>query len=380
MHVNKHKDHFHPIIENMIIVAILFVVAHTIIEDLSQIYNWPHQTVLNLSIAGLFFDFLFTVEFIGRSIVSYKHGSLGQYIKYHRGWIDAISSVPLLLFVSGPTVILYLLGHTEAGIGVGFLSILKSAKAIRVTRILRLIRIIKIFGKIQNTDSTMTNRHVGIISTISVVTLVVVLVITQFLPFARIGDHNDYLENRQKEVEAFLRFDLDSEDHELLKQYIENSPANQDIISIKTTGGFVIYEHPDKNDLMWKAFNAGVPFQLGRDYKVILSYHLADAEHAKSNMIIFLSILGLILSFMFIYSKAFAQQVADPIFVMDKALREWEYNLAVKDNDHYHDDEIFQLARAFNVKWLPVKNQIRAFRKKNESESEKTILKMEDLF
>ena len=147
------QDHFPAWLENLIIVAILLVIAHTIIDDLSIVLNWSGRTRDIIMILGFTFDLFFTAEFVGRGIVSSRTTGFANYIKYERGWVDALSSVPLLLLVSGPAFVYYIIGAESDSAFVGFLSVLKTAKAIRVTRILRLIRIIKLFGKIQNTES-----------------------------------------------------------------------------------------------------------------------------------------------------------------------------------------------------------------------------------
>ncbi|MDH4199309.1 MAG: hypothetical protein OEV66_02925, partial [Spirochaetia bacterium] len=297
------KDHFPAVVENIIIVTIILVIIHTLMEDIGAVYNWPHTTMNILGVTGFLFDLFFTLEFTARSLVSQKRGHFEYYIKYQRGWVDGLSSIPLLLLVSGPAVILLLMGSGSDAMGFGFFSILKTAKAIRVTRILRLIRVLKLFGKIQNTDSPMTNRHMATISTISVVTLVMVLVITQITPFARIGDHEEYLNQRKTELTALTS--SGESNTSWLKEYFLKSEMNQDIIELKTKNGEVLFSNPDKENLMYKAYNNGKPVEIGDNFEAVISYFPADALHAKSNMIIFLAILGIILSVMFVYSRIF---------------------------------------------------------------------------
>jgi len=381
MRHEANRDHFPSIIENIIIVAIVCVIGHTIIEDLGAVYNWPHKTMATILVVGFFFDLFFSMEFIARALISKKRDEFGYYMKYQRGWVDALSSIPLLLLVSGPGVIMLLNGSEGDSFGMGFFSILKTAKAIRVTRILRLIRVLKLFGKIQNTDSNMTNRHMGTISTIAVVTLVMVLVVTQYMPFARVGDHEEYLQTRSKEITALLSVNSQEQPaSDWLKSYISSSEVNSDIIELRAIDGEVIFSNPNRENLIHKAYNGGKPIDVGGKYEVVLSYYPADALHAKSNMIIFLSILATIFSVMFLYSRIFVQQITDPIYVMNKGFRDWDYNLAVKDSENYSNEEVFELARTFNHRWLPLKNQIRAFRQKKKGGQEKSAIKMDDMF
>ncbi|RME92203.1 MAG: hypothetical protein D6767_03705, partial [Candidatus Hydrogenedentota bacterium] len=294
MQFHVHKDHFPAWLENIIIILILAVVVHTVLEDLALIYEWKHSTVVGLTIAGFLFDFLFTAEFVARSIISHKRGQLRLYIQYHRGWIDFLSSIPLLLFVSGPAVLVLMIGHEEAGATLGFLSVLKTAKAIRVTRILRLIRIVKIFGRIQNTDSIMTNRHVGVISTISVVTLVIVLVLAQLLPFIRMGDPHDYLKMRKQELASLLGGGEGAPSKNWILTQIRSNPENRDVVLLFDAKGKEIYRSPNYETLRWKLYNHGKKMAISEKYSVVLSHHIADGLHARENMIVFFSILGLI--------------------------------------------------------------------------------------
>lgn len=378
IHHEHSNDHFHPIIENLIILAIVLVIVQMLLEDFAAIFHWSHPTIVKLAIAGFIFDLLFSAEFVVRSIISNKRKSFGYYIRHQRGWIDFLSSFPLLLFVSGPAVFTYLYGAGEGGLALGFFMILKTAKAIRVARILRLIRVIKLFGKIQNTESVMTNRQVGIISTTSVVALIFVLAICQFLPFVRMGDQNDYLRGRIPELNAMLTFNFGAQSTEKLIEFISNNPKNSDIILLKDEKGKVVYNNPDSQDLLWTAYNGGKGIDLILGYTAVMSYHIAEAEHAKLNLVIFFCILGVILFLMFGYSPIFAQQVADPAFVMNKGLSNWEYNFEVKINPNFSNDEIFLLARAFNRNWLPMKNKI--LKAKQAKQDQKSVLKMDDIF
>jgi hypothetical protein len=378
IHHEHTNDHFSPLVENIIIFGIFLVIILMLVEDIAAIFHWPHQTIVYLTVAAFIFDLLFSIEFVIRSIVSKKRNSFKYYITHQRGWIDFLSSFPLLFFFSGPAVIAYLFGSGEGGLALGFFMILKTAKAIRVARILRLIRLIKLFGKIQNTESVMTNRQIGNISTTSVVSLIVVLAFCQFLSFVRMGDHNDYLRNRLPELNAMLKFNSQSENNDKLIEYIKDNPSNSDIIQLVDSSGNVIYQNPNSEDLKWSAYDHGKPMALEFGYKVVLSFHIADSEHAKLNLIMFFSILGVILFLMFGYSPIFAQQVADPAFVMHKGFTNWDYNFEVKINENFPNDEIFRLAKAYNRNWLPLKNKI--LKAKQAKEEQKSVIKMDDIF
>lgn len=378
-------DHFPKPIEYFILLAIVLVIALVIVEELAIIYHWEHQWIEKLIIASFFFDLLFTGEFVGRSVVSARHGHFWYYIRAQRGWVDFLTSLPLLLLVSGPAVLLIFLNESDDSVFLGYLAVLKSAKAIRVTRVLRLIRVIKLFGKIQNTESLMTNRQVGIISTMMVVTLISALVISQFIPALHIGDRHEYqqwkldaLTTVFTEVRPAGQPGGDGPTEAWALKLVKESPAYKDLIRLKDPRGEIIYLHENHRELDFTSTHKFVP--LGDSgYQAEISYHRADAEHAKLNLFLLFAVLILIGVLMLLYTPIFAQQIADPIFIMDKGLRQWDYNLEVRvDQDHSHE-EISHLARAYNERWLTIKNQIRAYRKSRSSDKEKSALSMNDI-
>ena len=97
------------------------------------------------------------------------------------------------------------------------------------------------------------------------------------------------------------------------------------------------------------------------------------------NLFVLLVIIGIIMVMMLMYTRVFAQQVADPIFIMDKGLRQWEYNLEVHVDKNHPHDEINELATVYNNRWLTIKNQIRAYRKSRNQGEEKSSLSMDDI-
>lgn len=371
------QDHFSPLIEYLVIFVIILVIFHTMIEEIATILVWDHSTVNRIVIAGFFFDLFFSVEFIARGITSSRDEGFKTYFFSERGWIDALSSIPLLLLVSGPSVFMILLGIESGNPAFEYLHILKTAKAIRVTRVLRLIRVVKLFGKIQNTESMMTNRHMGTISTIGVVALIVTLAIHHMLPIFRIGDHGDYIKGRLTELTVLMDSSGAGAINQTAMLYLlRNDPRNEDVIYVKNKRGDLLYESPEASALEMTVFpERNIP--VGSGYSVTLSYRNADIDHAKVNLLILVSVLALIAAYVLFYTRIFAQQIADPIFIMDKGLRRWDYNLEVKIHEHFHDEEVFRLARAYNARWLPLKSRLR--RGMKDRNYEKSVLKMDDL-
>jgi hypothetical protein len=375
-------DHFPKPIEYFILLAIVLVIVFIVVEEIAVIYHWPHQWAEYLVVAGFCFDALFSVEFCGRSIISARHGHFWYYIRAQRGWVDFLTSLPLLVLVSGPAVLLMFLNDNGEGGFLHYLAILKTAKAIRVTRVLRLIRVIKLFGRIQNTESMLTNRHVGVISTMMVVVLIVTLMISQFIPAMHVGNRDDFQKYKLDALTAVFTSvgrGAGAPSEAWALKLVKESPAYDNLIRLKDPRGEIIYLNEDYRELDFTSFHHFFP--LGDSgYQAEISYHRADAEHARLNLFVLLAVLVLIATLMLLYSRIFAQQIADPVYIMGKGLRQWDYNLEVRvDEDHSHD-ELNQLARVYNMRWMTLKNQIRAFRKNRSSASEKSSLSLEDIF
>jgi hypothetical protein len=68
-----------------------------------------------------------------------------------------------------------------------------------------------------------------------------------------------------------------------------------------------------------------------------------------------------------LYGRHFAQNVSDPIYVMKRGMIEDDYNFTVKSKKPYKDEEIFQLAEAYNTLWLPMKVRIQSMRQKKRA-------------
>jgi Ion transport protein len=378
-------DHFPKPIEYAILFLIILVIGLIFLEEIAIIYAWSGEQLAYLIWAAFFFDAVFSLEFAARAVYTGRHGFFWHYIKHQRGWIDFVSSFPLLLLISGPALYLLLAQDGGEGQSLAFLSVLKTAKAVRVTRILRLIRIIKLFGKIQNAESPMANRHVGSIATMGVTAIVIALLISQFAPILHVGDRDAYLESRVTDLTHLMqtvdRAAPGAPDFNWLSKYLESSTVQSDIIRVRNQEEKLIYLNPQASQLMHSAYGAGQWISLGDSgYAAQISYHVPDAEHARLNLFVMVAILWLTLAFMLIYARMFAQQVADPLFVMNRGLRQWEYNLEVRIPAELANEEVFQLAHAYNERWLSLKNQIRAFRRQRAGAEEKSALSLDDVF
>ncbi len=80
----------------------------------------------------------------------------------------------------------------------------------------------------------------------------------------------------------------------------------------------------------------------------------------------------------FFYARHFAQNISDPIYVIKRGLTETRYNFTVHIKKPYADEEIFELARAYNQIWLPMKVRVQKIRDKKAAEAAMPIINEDD--
>jgi len=363
------------IFENFILAAIILVIIQTFLDDYSVYKSFNISFRHFLLFTSVIFDLIFTLEFILRSIWAANKKKFKNYLLFQRGWVDLLSSVPLLFFNSLPTLYFFLrgdLGTATASIAV--LNVLKVVKAIRVTRILRLIRILKIFGKIHNAESKMAQRHTQTIATTGVFTIIMLLIFFSLLKFnkvdqlidQRVAHYNKAISNIEdinKTLDVPLRpliFKSLSSDSKVLKMYYEDFLVFSNVSADK----FKKYYDYDDSITIEKT-----------EYKLILSVRDINRITAGINLQNFIIIVFLILAYMMLYTKHFVQTISDIVHVIRRGFTEKDYNLQVKINENYKEDEIFKLAEQYNETYLPEKLKNIEENKANKS----TVLSMDDM-
>jgi Ion transport protein len=362
------------IFEYFIMIAIVLVIVQTFLDEFSRYSHWSVQARNILLFSGLAFDFIFSVEFTLRTIWSRREKGFFHYLIHERGWIDFLSSYPLLLLDSGPSAYLLFFGHLhQSPSALEVINIFKVIKAIRVTRILRLIRIVKIFGKIHNADSKMAQHHTAEISTIGVFTVICVL-----LGFAIFNITSGFnltsLRNTEYTTTLNSVMDLSKKLNESVDPVL--SVFSKDPNTLMIYNNKELVHHKLDSELFEKLYDS-------EDYSVISSgkYSLYIShiditkqiafEHIQS----FFIIIFLVLAYMIIYTRHFVQKISDVIHIMDKGFKKNDYNLQVKIKDEYAEHEIFELAKFYNDRYLPAK--LRRMEKKNQIK--KTGLSMNDI-
>jgi hypothetical protein len=318
--------------------------------------GWNVDIRNKLLLAGFFFDLFFTIEFLIRFYYALMGRRVGRYLTLERGWIDFLASIPLLMFNSGPFALTLLTGGGIAlGLG-GILNLLKVIKAIRIARILRFLRIIKIFRKIKNVSSPMAQRHVASITAISVtVTVVCLLFFTFFSTTLRINGLDTAFSDQQAATADYLEEKTDDPgDFVLALETLRQTRTNLLIVKYRGQTLFSRFS----NDYYSQSFAPGDYSYLSRDgLELFFDQRSYVSQLSRESILFFVIVVLVVLAYLLIYSPHFALTVTDPIHVMRRGLEETDYNLEVKVPERYQRDDIFELAKLYNEKYLPLKDR-----------------------
>ena len=360
-------------LENVVIVAIIFVLAQTFLEDFAVLAGWSWSVRRVLLFTGFAFDIFFSVEFLTRLYFSFVNRRTGVYFWYERGWIDLLASIPLLLLSSGPAVLAYWSG-TATIIGFGaILNVLKVVKAIRIARILRLLRVLKIFSRIRHTESAMAQRHVAKISTVAV-TVVVVGILAMTVLFSLVGAPSLETAYREQTVRVLTRIDDLQPEGEAGKVAVADLADVEPTLLLVQRDGHTLYSRYG-NDLYDSGFGP-TDYGYGErgDLRVFFDLTPLNQEQSRSNLLYFAIILFIVFAFMFYYSPHFALTVSDPLHIMRRGMSEKGYNLEIKIPSLYEEDEVYRLGQLFNEVYLPLKDRTSA-----ADEPEVLDLKLDDI-
>lgn len=338
-------------LENFILAAIVLVIVQTFLYEYAVCSGWSLGARNVLVVSGLVFDLIFSGEFTVRSIAAAKKGKVLRYWLYRRGWVDFLSSWPLLVLDSGPSVYLLFFGtFHESASAIGALNVLKVVKAIRVTRILRLVRIIKIFGKIHNAESPMAQHHTASISATAVFAIVLALM---GFSFVTSGDMERRIRERQQHYYGLLSV-LETPEGEVAGRgfdFLKNDPM-------------VLRIDLDRQPVYSRAREADFASLYGvDDYarvnrgSVIVFVSLMDIHRDVSlnHIESFLLIIGVVLAIMLVYTRHFVQTISDPLHIMNRGFRKKDYNLQVSIREEFRHDEVFRVCDFYNNAYLPAK-------------------------
>ncbi len=349
--------------EGFIIAAIMLVLVQTFLDEYARFAKWSVASRNGLLYAGFIFDIIFSIEFIVRGVAAGKKGGFWLYVKFERGWVDFLSSFPLLILYSGPSLYFLLAGDIHTGTAsYALLNVLKVVKAIRITRILRLVRIIKILGKIQNTDSKMAQHHTATAATTAVFTVVVVL-----MTWA--GATGFSVQNSaSKRGAEYSRMLVELESISMINDLSFRESCENFLISDQRVMGisYVTGQKYERlSDVEFRKYYDDEDYitVAGKLCTLIISVKDLEQELALHHIQSFFIIVSLVCAFMLIYSRHFAQTVSDVAHVLNAGFRRKEYNLMVKIREEFMDEELYRVARFYNDAYLPAKIRKQSMKK-----------------
>ena len=345
-------------LESLVIAAILLALVQTFLEDYAVLSGWNVDLRNKLLLAGFFFDLFFTIEFLVRFYYALMGRRVGRYLTLERGWIDFLASIPLLMFNSGPFALTLLTGSGIAlGLG-GLLNLLKVIKAIRIARILRFLRIIKIFRKIKNVSSPMAQRHVASITAISVTVMVLCLLFFTFFSSTLQFNGLDTAFSAQQEATADYLAGKTNDPADFVLSLETLKETRVSLLIVKYRGQTLFSRY--SNDYYSQYFAPGDYSYLSRDkLELFFDQRAYVSQLSRESILFFVIVVLVVLAYLLIYSPHFALTITDPIHVMRRGLEETDYNLEVKVPKRYHRDDVFELAKLYNEKYLPLKDRTR---------------------
>jgi hypothetical protein len=340
-------------IEKLIIILIILSVIQIFLDEFSRFDLWSVFVRNNLTLAGFFFDIVFSIEFIIRGSIAYKKNRALRYIKYERGWIDFLSSFPLLI-LDFPAVYLLFCGNFEESTSASvFLTIIVFINNIRITRILRFVRITKIFGRFPKAASPMTKHHTAAVSAAVVYTIICSLALFSLLSSAM----------AHKIIERTRFFD---ESVSLIK-YLESKSK----ISYNDVAKKMFAEEKNLLNLSYKndMFISRIPDEKFQEYfsrgdyasvnnrGFVLQFSLVDLnrEEAYYNIISFFIIILVFFSVIILYGRHFAATVSSVISKIIMGFRSRQYSECVNIREEFEQDEVYKLAKFYNDVYLPAK-------------------------
>jgi len=340
--------------ENFFLVVIILSICQLFLEELAVIANWMVITRHILLYLGFIFDLIFTIEFIIRLSIAIKEKKAGIYLKYQRGWIDFLASVPLLFLYSGPMVYSVIkIANVTSLSQLATFKTLKLLKIIRISRILRLLRVLKVFGKISKTAAKMVKHHIATVTTTALSALILGLFIIHLLFSALNWPGIEVFSNKRR-----LQYKSMINKATVLSAKF-NITKNQALNILFVTEARVLKLSNNDENILEKyslkemLANFGLEdlayFELDG---VNIWYQIKDInmQIAKGNIEIFLLVLFILFGLVFFYSKHFVTYIALPLDALQQKITDPDYKPQLKVKKAYEDDEVFEIFKILGKK------------------------------
>jgi hypothetical protein len=346
----EEKSYLGRTLEGIILFLIFLVTIQTFGEEYFVFMSYGVSFRKYMIIAGCAFDLIFTVEFLSRLFVSGKRGSSAGYMSREGGFIDLITSIPLLVFNSGPLVWqTFFASHVEPAtfMFLGGVSFLKFVKVFRILRTLRFLRPLKFFGKIKKRYK-MSPIFLAKAISISIGVIILVLIGFSFIK----GENGPHSKSEEAEhlVNNYIKNTLSPDFSGLL--------SGTDSVLFVKKGNETVYRSISEAGFEKNYF--GDDFTVSRigGYEVYFSNMDLKRAQAFRNITFYSIIIGIILGFTVIYRRFFNRHVSEVARVMLKGYKTEEYSTPVRIDKKRKDFETYLVADQYNRKWLPLKRKI----------------------
>jgi hypothetical protein len=284
-------------------------------------------------------------------------------MKYKNGWVDLISSLPVLILYSVPFFCILLKSNAQScTISPLAFEILSVVTTIRLPLVLRSIRVVKLYGITGLHNSEMTRHHTSAAGTMAVITAAVVIMLWSGIKgFSDpVGINTRSTEYSRLLVELESAATLNNHDFRELCENIIISDHR--LIKINYNDG-KRYEKLSESEFS-KYYNSGDYIKVsGKLCSLTVSVKDLKRENARLNMLIFFVLLGPAVAFMLLYSRHFSLTVSDVAGALNSGFRKRDYNLMIKIRNEYKEEDLFRLAQFYNDVYLPAKLRKRDVKK-----------------
>ena len=335
----------HDRLEQIINILIILSLFQIFIQDFFLYLRFSYRIIVLFKIISFYFDLLFTIEFMLKFIDSLKKKDFVSYFFYNNGWADFLASVPLLFFISLPV-------FCKEILGVNF-NLLSDQMFITIESI-KFFRVLKLTGKTKNPKSIMTERNITIITTTVAASVIMFFVLISFLQELQILG-SPYKKLREKEIEITNNF------IGLYKSMPESNFTELLDFQTKNFNNIILLRYKDKifyNNIYELTSNDITIFieSIVKDkFEIFFTRKDFFSTIAFYRLLNFCLIFFVIFFIVVFYKRFFIESIAKPILTMKKGFEEISFIEAVKIPDKYKEDEIFVMAKNFNLRWLNAK-------------------------
>ncbi len=352
----RENSYLGKFIEPFIIFVIIIAILQTFFEEYATFSYMDKQIRLYSLIAGFAIDVIFSIEFFARLFVSAKKRAAVTYFMREGGFVDFLSSLPLLILNSGPLIyITFFSGKAGVISSIGAFSFFKIVKVVRIVRTFRFLRTLKIFNKIKR-RYIITSRYISSIAGIAIAVVLLSVIGFSFINGGRVIKSQSYA------TEKILRSYINNVENPDFNKLLKNDSS---VLFIKNNKK-IIYQKISLTEFNNSYLNDDYYKRRIGDYTVYFNNRDAKSLASYINMLAFTIILGFIILLSLPYRFMFNKHIVSIIATMLKGFKKTSYMTPVRIDEKRKDLESYQLAVQYNKKWLPLKRRILELRERKQ--------------